>query len=466
MKTAPVVLLALVVGAVRLSAEQPSPRPAATGLERLSEDFRALVERTLPSVVQVVATGYAASRLEGGGPVLAREHSTGAGAIVDASGYIVTNAHVVEGAQAIDALIPTRRRPRGSILAPRSRRLPARLVGVDRETDLAVLKVEEEGLPALPFGDSQGLRPGEIVLAFGSPLGLENSVSMGVVSAVARQLKPEDPMIYIQTDASINPGNSGGPLVDTAGRLVGINTLIYTQSGGNEGIGFAAPGHIVRAVLSQIRASGRVRRGGIGARVQTITPGLARGLSLSQEWGVIVADVVPDGPATRAGLRIGDVVLSVDGKIMENARQLEVNIYRKALGETVDLEVLRDRQRRALSVVVTERPEDSDRFGSLVTPERNLVPRLGILGIELDADVVKLLPQIRGVEGVVVAARTGTAAPEGGPLPGDVIYALNGVSVRGLAELRSAAAKLKTGDPVVLQVERKGQLHFLSFEAE
>ena len=168
-------------------------------------------------------------------------------------------------------------------------------MGLDRETDIAVLKVEERGLPALELGDSESLRQGQLVMAFGSPLGLENSASLGVVSAVARQLKPDDPMIYVQTDASINPGNSGGPLVDAEGRMVGLNTMILSQSGGNEGIGFAAPSHIVRSVYEQLRASGLVRRGVIGVRAQTITPSLAAGLGLVFDRGVVLSDVTPDG---------------------------------------------------------------------------------------------------------------------------------------------------------------------------
>ena len=181
-------------------------------------------------------------------------------------------------------------------------------MAIDDETDLAVLKIDEKGLPPLPLADSDTVRPGQIVLAFGSPLGLDSSVTMGVVSAVARQLEQDDPMIYIQTDASINPGNSGGPLVDADGRVVGINTLILTQSGGNEGLGFAAPSNIVRNVFEQVRDYGRVRRGEIGVRAQTITPALAEGLRLSRDWGVVLGDVYPDGPAAKAGLEVGDIV--------------------------------------------------------------------------------------------------------------------------------------------------------------
>ena len=462
MPRSPAVLFALTLAAVAAQAEEPRARPSPSPLERISDEFQKLSDRVAPSVVQIVATGYAPA--PGG---LTRERSTGSGVIVDGEGYIVTNGHVVEDTHSVQVLLMTRaRRAGGSALGPRSRRLPARVLGLDRETDLAVLKVDETGLPALAFGDSAELGQGQIVLAYGSPLGLENSVSMGVVSAVARQLKPEDPMIYVQTDAPINPGNSGGPLVDTRGRLVGINTLIASHAGGSEGIGFAAPSNIVRAVFEQIRAHGRVHRGAIGVRAQTVTPVLAAGLALPQDWGVIVADVTPEGPAERAGLKVGDLVLTLDGKGLENGRQFEVNLYRRAVGDTVRLGVQRGAQKLTIEVSVAERPEDPDRFALMVTPEKNTVPRLGILAIELGDEVRALLPRLRGEDGVVVAARAGGGSLEEGPQPGDVIYALNGVSIRSLAELRSAADRLKTGDAVVLQVERRGQLLFLASHVE
>ena len=418
-------------------------------------------------MVQVVASGYSAAS-PGKVGAISRERSSGSGVVLSADGHIVTNAHVVEGATSIYVLLrpaASSGKDRGSILGPRSVRLPARLIGLDQETDVAVIKVEGPALAPLAIADSQDLKQGQIVLAFGSPLGLENSVSLGVVSAVARQLKPEDAMIYVQTDAAINPGNSGGPLVDTQGRMVGLSTMIFSQSGGNEGIGFAIPSHIVRPVAEQIVRSGRVRRGWISARAQTVTPVLAQGLSLPQDDGVILADVLPDGPAAKAGLRIGDIVLTLDQRAMQNARQFEVNLYRKAVGDTVALGIRRDGATLTVSVPVVERSSDPDRFAGLVTPEQNLIPRLGILGIEIDASVQKLLPSLRGEDGVVVASRAALAPPDG-PEPGDVIYALNGVSVRGLAELRSAVDKVAKGNAVVLQVERSGQLRFLAFEID
>jgi serine protease Do len=445
---------------------QPKPQPLVqpgSDLASLDAQLEGLARRVAPSVVQVLASGYAASS----DALLARSGSSGSGVIVDADGWVVTNAHVVLAARSVrvDLLPPSA--AGGSILRPRSRRLAARVVGVDRETDVAVLKVEQPGLPALAFGDSEALHQGQLVMAFGSPLGLENSVSLGVVSAVARQLKPDDPMIYVQTDASINPGNSGGPLVDAAGRMVGLNTMILSQSGGNEGIGLAAPGNIVRAAYEQIRRGGRVRRGVVGVRAQTITPPLAAGLRLLFDRGVVLSDVVPSGPAAAADLRPGDVVVALDGKPMENARQLDVNLYRHAPGDTVNLAVRRGPLSLDVPVRVVERPEDPDRFLSLVTPERNLVARLGVLALELDDDLRRSIGPLRGHDGVLVAARSGESPGTDDDLrPGDVIYAVNGVSIRGLAELRSAVTGPAVGEPLVLHVERSGRLLYVVVEAE
>jgi serine protease Do len=456
-----------VAARVEAQARKPSPAsPAQTqtaGLTALDAQLEALSRRVAPSVVQVTATGYTSTP----SVLLARDQSTGSGVIVDPDGWIVTNAHVIEDARSVkvDVQQPDAAPPGSSILRPRSQRLVAKVVGVDRETDVAVLKIERSGLPALELGDSELLHQGQLVMAFGSPLGLENSASLGVVSAVARQLRADDPMIYVQTDASVNPGNSGGPLVDAQGRMVGLNTMILTQSGGNEGIGFAAPSNIVRTVYEQLRKSGRVRRGVIGVRAQTITPPLASGLGLVFDRGVVLSDVTPAGPAEAAGLKPGDVVLTLDGKPMENARQFDVNLYRRVPGDSVMVSVRRGQQTVEAKVPVVPRPDDTERLQALVTPEKNLIPRLGVLGLELDEELLRVAGPLRGREGVVVAARAGGA--DGDELrAGDVIYAVNGVSVLGLAELRSAVAAAAPGQPLVLHVERSGKLLYVVIENE
>ena len=460
-------LLALLLVPPSAIAQSPPPPRSTARLGELNNELQALAARVLPSVVQVLVSGYGAAAAGATTAVLATQHSSGSGVVMDAEGYIVTNAHVVQGARRIEVLpSPRREGPGGSILRPAGRPQPARLVGIDRETDLAVLKVEIEGLTPIPLAEPEALRQGQIVLAVGSPLGLDSTVTLGVLSAMARQLRPDDPMIYLQTDAPINPGSSGGALVDVEGRLVGINTLILSQGGGNEGLGFAAPIHIVRSVVQGIKCCGRLRRGWIGARVQTVTPLLASGLSLPDEATVVISDVVSDTPAAQADLRVGDVLTTMGGRPLDNARQFDVRLYRAPPGETVKLEILRDGRRFEATVAVVERPGDPDRFASGVTPEKNLIPRLGILGIELDDEVRKALSGLRGDTGVLVAARASQAAGDGGLQVGDVIYSLNGVSVRGLAELREAVSRAPAGSALVLQVERDGKLLYVALEAE
>ena len=392
------------------------------------------------------------------------QRSSGSGVIVDPAGYIVTNAHVVGRAQRLRVEIPVS--GGASVVSALSRSVPGEVIGIDPETDLAVVKIDGVKLPSIAFGDSEELQPGQLVMAFGSPMGLSNSVSLGVVSSVARQLEPESTMIYVQTDASINPGSSGGALVDTRGRLVGINTLNVSRGGGNDGLGFAAPSNIVRTVYEQIRATGRVRRGDIGVRAQTLTPVLAAGLKLPRESGVVISDVWPNGPAAAVGLRPGDIVLTIDGKALENSRQLQVNLYRRRVGETVQLEILRDGQPLRVLVPMAEREE---RFGlGGADPRQSLIPRLGILAAALDARIAQMVPVLRTKTGVVVVSTVAGAidSREGGFAAGDVLISVNRTGVQDVAALRSLLDAMTPGTPVVIQLERRGQLLFLAFTIE
>ena len=433
---------------------------------RLSRSLESVVAAVAPAIVQIRATAY--GPLSGGSSptsvLLGTQRSTGSGVILSPDGYIVTNAHVVEGGRRFMVVLPrpvAAGVPGRSALAPVSQEVPASLIGTDAETDLAVLKVEQTNLPFARLGDSDSLAPGQIVLAFGSPFGLASSVTMGVISAVGRQLRDEDRMVYIQTDTPINPGNSGGPLVTPDGLVVGINTLIFSQSGGSEGVGFAAPGSIVRFVYEQIRTNRRVRRGEIGVFAQTITPAVAAALRLPRDWGVVLGDVYPNSPAARAGLLINDVILSLDGKPMENGRQFDVNVYRRPIGGAVNLEVGRGLQRINIRVPVVERKDEEDRFRDLVTPERNLIPRLGILGLDLTPDLARGIPGLRSPHGVIVAIVAGDGR-DAGLVAGDVIHGVNGSPVRTLADLRSAVGQIAADSAAVLQVGRRGQLRFVT----
>ncbi len=459
----------LITGAAAADSQTTS-RGGAIALGDLSKSLQDLAQRVSPSVVQIFVTGYAPQeeQRETGSGEPTMERSSGSGVVLDAEGFIVTNAHVVENATRLEVELPitaTGGAPGRSIIKRRGRLVPAKIVGIDHETDLAVVKVEAAGLPALSFGDSDALRPGQIVMAFGSPLGLESSVTMGVVSAVARQLEAEDPMIYIQTDAPINPGNSGGALVDSDGHLVGINTLIYSQSGGSEGIGFAAPSNIVKNVFTQIRRNGRVRRGEVGVSPQTITPVLAEALGLSEEGGVILADVDPKGPAAKSGVQAGDIVLSLDGKAMENGRQFRVNLYTRPIGDEVHLDVQRGSDRRQVSITIAERDDDLGRLAEIAAIQRELLPELGVVVVDLTDRIAKLLPERRSDSGavIVVVAPDAPFSQQGRLQAGDIVRAINGTPVRNITDLKHLSAVLKTGSAVALLLERQGDLMYLAF---
>ena len=465
------ILSVLLVAGAAFAGKKSTDKDTKRLIE-LSNSLESLSQRVGPAVVQIFAAGYGppAKHSSTASGLISKQRAVGSGVILDSDGYIVTNAHVVSDARRVQVVLQSPGQGKGSstsILKPAGERVGAQIIGIDLETDLAVLKVQRKDLPYLELGDSESLRPGEIVLAFGSPLGLQNSVSMGVVSSVARQLRPEDPMIYIQTDATINPGNSGGPLVDTEGNVVGINTLIFSQSGGSEGIGFAAPSNIVKNVFNQLRANGRIQRGHIAVHAQTISAVMAAGLGMDTDWGVILGDVYPGGPAELAGLRIGDIVMSLDGKMMENGRQFDVNLYRRPIGDKVTLEIRRGTEITTARVTVVERKDKRTQFSELVSPDKNLIPKLGILCLDIDDAIRALLPDLRRDFGVVVAARAADAPYlTDGLRPSDIVYTMNRTRIVDVETFREQAAGLKPGDAVVCQVERNGQLMFVTFEID
>src|SRR5258705_55325 len=300
-------------------AQTATPKADSDPLHQLNNSVKALVRRVTPSVVQVLVTGYGPVEDSHGDTnlVLGKQQNVGSGVIIDPDGYIVTNAHMVRGAHRVQVRIPVDTADDGSatsVMIARQRTMDARVVGIDEEIDLALLKVDAHNLPAVHLADYNKLRQGQVVFAFGSPEGLQDSVTMGVVSAVARQTDPDSPFTFIQTDAPINPGNSGGPLMNVDGEMVGINTFILTESGGNEGLGFAIPSDLVAFAYPQLRRYGHVHRGQAGLEVQGITPDLAAGLKLPLGEGVIVSDVIPGSPAEKKGLKGQDLVTSIDGQ--------------------------------------------------------------------------------------------------------------------------------------------------------
>jgi serine protease Do len=445
--------------------------PAAKSANQLDAMVDALIKKVSPSVVQIIVTAYGPIEDSGRGNtgvILGRQRASGSGFVIDPEGYILTNAHVVSGAQRVEVVLPPPN-PDGSLATALSSRMdivPARIVGVAREKDLALLKVENTKLPALPLASYRDLRQGHTVFAFGSPEGLRNSITHGLISAVARQLDPDSSLIYIQTDAPINPGNSGGPLVNLSGEVVGVNTFILSQSGGNEGLGFAIPSATVRTVYRQLKEFGHLRRQEIGIGIQTITPPMAGGLGLSQKYGVIISDVLPGGPGEAAGLMIGDILVSVDGQPTENVPSVNYFFLLRDSSEKVQVTVLRGTKQEVFRVGTVEEGQDMDQLTSMADPQKNLIPGLGILGVEIDKKTAPMLRGLREPYGIVVTARATGSTGDVPLVPGDVIRSLNTQPMTTLERLRTALKSIAPGVPFVLQIQRDGKLLYVPITLE
>lgn len=447
--------------------QQPARAPSAVReLAGLNDELQALAARISPSVVKIEVNGLTEVHDQGSPAVslVAREKSIGSGIVVATDGLILTNAHVVEHATSVQVTIYDHP-DQPSSLAGNARRLKAKILGRDALTDIALIQVEANDLKALTLADSDLVRVGQIGLAFGSPLGLENSVTMGVISSTQRQLNVNSPVIYLQTDASINPGNSGGPLVNIDGDVIGMNTMIETQSGGNEGVGFSIPSKTLAFVYEQLRTVGHVRRGALGISVSSISPALAEGLGLPDKPGVILEDVLPGSSADLAGLHPGDVVAAIDGKPIQDPQQLSIVLFSKRVGDVLHF-TLRGPGGTlpSVAVEVARRPSDPENILDPANLSEDLVSRLGIIAVPLSPQIAKLIPPTRRPQGLVVVALT--AGGQGGPLDlqvGDVLYALNGKPLASLEALRGYLDHLAKNAGVALQLERDGKLRYLAF---
>jgi len=381
-----------------------------------------------------------------------REQSLGSGVILTADGYLLTNNHVVESASQIRVSLADKRE------------LKAKIVGADPRTDIAVLKVEEKNLPVLPIADSSQVKAGQFVLAVGNPFGLNQTVTMGIVSAIGRgNLSIVDYEDFIQTDAPINPGNSGGALVDIRGALIGINTAILSRSGGNQGIGFAVPINMARDVMERLIKDGRVIRGWLGVVIQPVTPAIARAMGLDKPRGALIGDVTPGSPAEKAGLRRGDIVLAFNGQAIEETRELSLKVAMQAPGSSARLSVHRDGRVIEVSVVLGEQPAE----GGAPLSGREAEAELALAGVT----VTELTPQVRrqlelppSVAGVAVSAvRPGTPAAEAGLRRGDVIQEVNRRAVASVPEFERAIRQAGR-EPVLLLIHREGNTLFLVVE--
>jgi serine protease Do len=461
-------------GSMALLAHQPSvAQPVATNARGLP-DFTDLVDLVGPSVVNIRTLERNTNRgAQGGAPdeemleffrrfgipippgVVprgprqqepgggeARPRGVGSGFVLSADGFIMTNAHVVEGA---DELVVT---------LPDKREFKARVVGADKRTDVAVVKIEANGLKPVKVGDVNRLRVGEWVMAIGSPFGLENTVTAGIVSA--KQRDTGDYLPFIQTDVAINPGNSGGPLINMRGEVVGINSQIYSRSGGFQGISFAIPIDEAVRVSDELRTSGRITRGRIGVRIDQVSKEVAESLGMAQPKGALVRGVEPDSPAAKAGVEPGDIILKFDGKEIDKSVDLPRLVGNTKPGTRSAMTVLRRGAQRDLNVVVAELEPEQPTARASTTPEPAPAPAggavqaMGLLLAELSESDAKSL-NVRG--GVRVAGATGAAA-RAGVREGDVIVAVANAEVTSVKDVESALSKVDKNRPVTLLLRR------------
>src|SRR5436305_8357248 len=385
----------------------------------------------------------------------------GSGVIVSADGHILTANHVVSGADEIMIGL-------GNDL----RRFKAKKIGTDPGTDVALLKIDENNLHSINFADSDKARAGDIVLAVGNPFGLRQTVTMGIISAVGRGgMGIVDYENFIQTDAAINMGNSGGALVDISGRLLGINTAIFTRSGGNQGIGFAVPANLAREVMQSLRDKGRVVRGYIGTSVQTLTPEIADAMKLKgQLSGALVGEVTPKSPAEKAGIKTGDVITAVNGKKVSDARELRLIIGSMAPGTRGQIELNREGQTKTVDVELGEMPAGAAEERAEASPEESAQPEKttvfgGVAVADITDDVRSALNLSKDLKGAVIAdIDSDSPAGKAGLREGDVIQEVNKQPVKTAKDLVAISKKLKPNDKILIRVCSQGRSGFVALE--
>jgi serine protease Do len=352
------------------------------------------------------------------------------------------------------------------------RKFKAKKVGTDPGTDVALLKIEEKNLPAITFADSEKARAGDIVLAIGNPFGLRQTVTMGIISAVGRGgMGIVDYENFIQTDAAINMGNSGGALVDTQGHLLGINTAIFSRSGGNQGIGFAIPANLARDVMQSLREKGRVVRGYVGATVQTLTPEIADAMKLKgQPTGALVGEVTPKSPSEKAGIKTGDIITGINGKKISDSRELRLMIGSIAPGTKAQIEVNREGQNKSLNVELGEMPAGAAEEGAEVSPEESAQPEKatvfgGVAVADITDDVRTALNLSKDIKGAVIAEiDADSPAAKAGLREGDVIQEVNKEPVKNAKDLVAISKRLKPNEKILIRVWSQGRSGFVALE--
>ena len=434
--------------------------------------FAPVVKKVAPSVVKIFVTmkgannsltdsdndffhhffGEDGSKTNPGRLHAPTEHGLGSGVIISPDGYILTNNHVVNNASEIHVALSD------------GRQFTAKLIGSDPKTDVALIRIKAENLPALTLADSDKIEVGDVVLAIGNPFGIGQTVTKGIVSAKDRTTSGEMDEDFIQTDAAINPGNSGGALVDTEGRLVGINSAILTHSGGNQGIGFAVPSNLCRWVMDSLVKNGRVERGFMGVMIQNLTPDLATAFKLDRTTGALVGDVSPGSPADKAGLKSGDVITQLNGQPIEDASQLKLRVAESAPGSNIQIGVNRNGESKTFDVTLTNLPENkvakTDDEGGNTKSEA--LAGVGVADLDQNTRAeLKIPAQVQGA--VITEVAPDSAAYQAGLRTGDVITELNRMPVKN-AQDAVAGTEKSAGNQTLVKVWTKGGSHYLTVD--
>jgi len=447
----------------------PTPATAKAGAQGYPWSFSELIKKVSPSVVNIIALKVIRTPDQGtsplgsedpmrdfferyfGGPMPKefRQHALGTGFIIDKEGFILTNNHVVEKTEELKVRLSD------------EKEYTAQIIGRDPKTDLALVKIDaQKPLIPLDLGDSDSLEVGDWVLAIGNPFGLGNTVTAGIVSAKYRQIGGGPYDSFIQTDASINPGNSGGPLLDMDGKVIGVNSVIFSQSGGNIGIGFAIPINMAKQLLPQLR-QGKVSRSWLGVMIQNITPELRAKLGLGTDEGALVSDVVSGAPAEKAGIKRGDVILEFDGKPIRSSRDLPFVVASTPIGKTVAVEVMRDNQRMNLQVRTEELKEEAE-----AAPPAEARPYLGMEVQEITPEMAKNYNLSRTSGLIIVQVESGSPAEDAGLTAGDIIVEIDKKPVKDVNTMNNLLAGVKEGQTILFLIDRGGTTIFVTLNVK